>query len=99
MDDADRLEAFTVCCHTVMRTWFSECGAEAKNKEGMLLSDWKIWWYRVWPYDLLADYLPVRGKLMRSLQRTHWFAAGSEHVRWECEARHPKSKKNAATKN
>ena len=89
--DADRLEAFTVCCHAVMRTWFSECGAEWKKKKGMPVYEWKNWWYQVWPDHLLTDYLPVRGNLMQSLQRTQGLVAGRLHLRWECDDRNPKS--------
>ena len=96
MDDASRLEAFTVYCHAVMRTWFSECAVDGKNKEGMPLSEWKTWWYRVWPDYLLADYLPVRGTLMRSLQHTRGFVADSAHVRWIFG--HPQSKRMAHPK-
>ena len=46
------------------------------------MSEWKNWWYRTWPYDLLADLLPVRGKLMRSFQLILGFVADPDYVRW-----------------
>ena len=42
MDDASRLEAFTVYCHAVMRTWFSECAVDGTTRRVCLCPSGKL---------------------------------------------------------
>ena len=87
---AARKEAFTDRCHKVMSAW-----SQAHNeKDIMPFCEWKNSWYRVLPDDLLSAYLPVKNKLLQSLNVIPGFVADEwTVVRRKGEDWHPTSRK------